>query len=63
MITVKLDIDNKIAASCSPIEFLRKYVLREALITKVAEVDDESNPYYTIDTPYATITVKKIAQV
>jgi hypothetical protein len=59
MIIVKLDIDNKIAASCSPIEFLTKYVLKDAHL----KVEDESKPYYTIETPIATITVKKIAQV
>lgn len=59
MVIVQLDIDNKIAASCSPIEFLTKYVLKDARL----KIEDESQPYYTIETPIATITVKKIAQV
>jgi hypothetical protein len=59
MITVKLDIDNKIAASCSPIEFLTKYVLKDAQL----KVEEEGKPYYTIETPIATITVKEIAQI
>jgi hypothetical protein len=59
MIIVKLDIDNKTAHSCSPIEFLTKYILQDAHL----KVEEEGKPYYTINTPYATITVKKIVQV
>jgi hypothetical protein len=30
MIKVTLEIDNKMAHSCSPLEYLRKYILKDA---------------------------------
>jgi len=60
MIKVTLEIDNKMAHSCSPLEFLRKFVLLEAKEIK----DFESEMAFKLfDTPYAEITVKKIEQI
>ena len=53
MIKVILEIDNKTAHSCSPLEFLRKYILLEA---------KDSAPRY-FDTPYAKIIVTEIEQI
>ena len=63
MIKVTLIIDNKTAHSCSPLEFLRKFVLLDAKKRKVlcgimlgGEFD------YEFETPYANIEVQKIEQ-
>jgi hypothetical protein len=58
MIIVKLEIDNKFAASCSPLEFLRKYVLLDA--TRLDRINGEDERF---STPNAIITVAKIEQI
>lgn len=60
MIKVTLEIDNKTAHSCSPLEFLRKYILHEVCIVQ------STKPYkgqFRFENNYAHITVKKIEQV
>jgi hypothetical protein len=60
MLKVTLIIDNKTAHSCSPLEFLRKFVLLDAKEIKSQETEMSIRDY---DTPYAKIKVKKIEQI
>jgi hypothetical protein len=63
MIKVTLIIDNKTAHSCSPVEFLRKFVLLEAENRKVlCGIELGGKFAYHFDTPYANIEVQKIEQ-
>ena len=63
MIKVTLEIDNKMAHSCSPLEFLRKFVLLEAENRKVLCGINLGEKFdYEFETPYATIEVQKIEQ-
>jgi hypothetical protein len=55
MIKVILEIDNKTAHSCSPLEFLRKFILFEA--------KQEFNGSRYFYTPYANINVIEIEQI
>lgn len=55
MIRVTLEIDNKTAHSCSPLEFLRKFVLLDA------KAKFDGSQYF--DTPYANIIVSEIEQI
>lgn len=59
MIKVTLIIDNKTAHSCSPLEFLRKYILQDAEEIKSYETEMSIRAY---DTPYAIIEVQRIEQ-
>jgi len=61
MIKVTLEIDNKTAHSCSPLEFLRKFVLLDA---KTISMDDKTwCAEEEFDTPYAKINVTEIEQI
>lgn len=60
MIKVTLEIDNNTAHSCSPLEFLRKFILREA---SDIIVQSKGGKVSFFDTPYAKIKVKKIEQI
>jgi len=63
MIKVTLIIDNKTAHSCSPLEFLRKFVLLDAQKRKVIVGIEPGTEFdYTFETPYANIEVQKIEQ-
>ena len=57
MIKVTLEIDNHTAHSCSPLEFLQKFILRSA------QDEYKGKELAVYNTPYATITVKKIEQI
>ena len=58
MIKVTLEIDNKTAHSCSPLEFLRKFVLLDA---KLLERLPWTN--WEFDTPYAKIVITNLEQI
>ena len=58
MIKVTLEIDNKMAHGCSPIQYLEKFILFEA-----KQCDPELGMITTYDTPYARINVKAITQI
>jgi hypothetical protein len=60
MIKVTLEIDNKMAHSCSPLEYLRKYIIQEA---SDIVVQSKGGKVSFFDTPYAKIKVKKIEQI
>jgi len=60
MIKVTLIIDNKTAHSCSPLEFLRKFILLEAKEVRIYETESSIRRY---DTPYAEIFVNRIEQI
>ena len=61
MIKVTLEIDNKTAHSCSPLEFLRKFILLDA---KTVIMDDKTwCAEEEFDTPYAKINVIEIEQI
>ena len=63
MIKVTLIIDNKTAHSCSPLEFLRKFVLLEAnRLPKRINNNLDGAFDYEFDNPYAKIEVQKIEQ-
>lgn len=63
MIKVTLIIDNKTAHSCSPLEFLRKFVLLDATrLTKCIGNNLDGAFDYEFETPYANIEVQKIEQ-
>ena len=59
MIKVVLEIDNKTAHSCSPLEFLRKFVLLDAKEIRDYETESSIRKY---DTPYAEISINRIEQ-
>jgi len=60
MIKVTLEIDNKTAHSCSPLEFLRKFILLDAKEIRDFETELSIRQY---DTPYAEISVNRIEQI
>jgi len=64
MIKVILEIDNKTAHSCSPLEFLRKFVLLDARKRKViVGIEPGAEFDYEFETPYANISIKEIEQI
>jgi hypothetical protein len=60
MIKVTLEIDNKTAHSCSPLEFLRKFVLLDAKEIQSHETEMSIRVY---DNPYAEISINRIEQI
>jgi hypothetical protein len=60
MIKVELLIDNNTTHSCSPIEFLRTFILQGAIRKRLFD-KNEDDPM-TLINPYATIYVSKIEQ-
>jgi hypothetical protein len=60
MLKVILEIDNHTAHSCSPLEFLRKYILQDA---SDIVVESKGKRVFHLTTPYAKIKVKKIEQI
>jgi hypothetical protein len=60
MIKVTLEIDNKTAHSCSPLEFLRDYILFKAKEIRDYETESSIRRY---NTPYAEISVNRIEQI
>lgn len=60
MIKVTLEIDNKTAHSCSPLEFLRKFILLGANEIHSKESDACIAIY---ETPYAKIKIITIEQI
>jgi len=59
MIRVILEIKNKACHSCSPIEFVRKFILSE---TKV--INPKAMIFPTeFENPYAKIYIRKIEQI
>lgn len=60
MIKVTFEIDNKTAHCCSPLTFLKKFVLLEA--TDISEEFPNMPKVAIYDTPYARIKVNKIEQ-
>jgi hypothetical protein len=58
MLRVTLEIDNHTAHSCSPLEFLRDYILQQ-----VTEDIFTSNKVAWYQTPYAKIEVVEVEQV
>ena len=65
MIKVTLIIDNKTAHSCSPLEFLRKFVLLDAKAENFGNhgIVKGEKFYYNLDTPYAKIKITEIEQI
>ena len=57
MIRVVLDIDNKTAHSCSPREFIKRFVLQENV-----EIEQEDSKIMILDSFYWKIKVKSIKQ-
>jgi hypothetical protein len=57
MIKVTLEIDNKMAHSCSPIRFLQKFILHDMI-----EVDPVKKKT-TFSNPYAKVVVEEIEQI
>jgi len=58
MIRVILDIHNKTAHPCSPLEFVRKHIL-----FKAKEIIPLETNRTTYDTPYAEISINHIEQI
>jgi hypothetical protein len=58
MITVTLDIDNNAAHSCSPIEYIRKYILQDATLATYVNTDT-----VIYKTPHANIVAREIEQI
>jgi hypothetical protein len=56
MIKVTLEIDNKTAHSCSPIEFLKRYILKDT------QAVPSKNKIILLN-PYALIEVTEIEQI
>lgn len=62
MLKVELEINNNTAHSCSPIEFLKRYIIQDAEYT-VQDMSLKPNKSVVFNNPYAKITVKKIEQI
>lgn len=63
MIRVTLEIDNKTAHSCSPVEFLRKFILLDAKFIHWPIHEELKHKHDCLDTPYALINIKEIEQI
>lgn len=65
MIKVTLEIDNKTAHPCSPLEFVRDYILKDALPINFGNhgIVKGEQFYYNLDTPYAIIKITDIEQI
>jgi hypothetical protein len=60
MIKITLEIDNKIAHSCSPVEFVERYILKD--ITKL-DCGEPETCYELYINNYAKIKITEIEQV
>jgi hypothetical protein len=65
MIKVTLEIENKMAHSCSPLEYVRDLILKDAKTLNFGNhgIVKGEQFYYNLDTPYAKIKIIDIEQI
>lgn len=62
MIKIELEIDNHMAHGCSPVEYIRKYILRDAIEVKDLKIFNKRKGFGKYTTPWASILMTKIEQ-